>query len=136
RCAEAPGLRRALAAGVGIGVATAVKYNGILLLVPAYAAGVMASRAPGLRRALADGWTVVVALVAVGSFLVLCPHMLLDYARARDTGTFAAFAVFATRPQAQVPPGAGWLETGAPLIRTRSFGYHLAASLRHRRALA
>jgi hypothetical protein len=56
RYVEAPSARRAVAAGVAIGVTTAFKYNGVLLLAPAYLAELMAPGTPVARRPSPAGW--------------------------------------------------------------------------------
>jgi 4-amino-4-deoxy-L-arabinose transferase-like glycosyltransferase len=129
RYAEAPSARRALAAGVTIGVTTAFKYNGVLLLVPAYLADVMA---PGERR-----WRIVptrnawlLGATAAATFLALDPHLLLDFARTVETYHVATWNVYVTRPESLPPPDAGWLERAWVFVRTRAFGYHLGFSLR------
>jgi 4-amino-4-deoxy-L-arabinose transferase-like glycosyltransferase len=129
RYAEAPSPRRALAAGVAIGVTTAFKYNGVLLLVPAYAAEVMS---PGPRRwrvlPTRTGW--LLGATAAGTFLALDPHMLLDFARTLETYHVATWNVYVTRPESLPPPDAGPLERAWIFVRTRAFEYHLVFSLR------
>jgi hypothetical protein len=127
--ARAPSMRLAVWAGVAIGLTTAFKYNGILLLIPAYLAEVMA---PGSRRwrlvPTRTGW--VLGLVGVGSFLLLDPHMVTDFALTHKTYLIAKWNVYVTRPESLPPPDAGLLERAWLFVRTRSFGYHLAFSLR------
>jgi 4-amino-4-deoxy-L-arabinose transferase-like glycosyltransferase len=69
-------LGRGILAGVGVGFAMAVKYPGVVLLVPAYAAAVMGSQARGWRRwlpapALAAGAAAALVFVATSPYLVL-----------------------------------------------------------------
>jgi 4-amino-4-deoxy-L-arabinose transferase-like glycosyltransferase len=129
RYADAPSMRLAMWAGLAIGITTAFKYNGILLLIPAYLADVMA---PSARRwrVLPSGTGWVLLLVGVGSFLLLDPHMVTDFALTQKTYAIATWNVYVTRPEAMPPPDAGLLERVWLFIRTRSFGYHLAWSLR------
>jgi hypothetical protein len=54
RWREAPSRPRALAAGLAIGVATALKYPGALLLAPTYHAGIATSDRHGLARLVPD----------------------------------------------------------------------------------
>lgn len=130
RYVEAPTARRALAAGLAIGLTTAIKYNGILLLVPAYLAECMAPH-PRRWRLLPTrtGW--LLGVVAVGSFLAVSPHMVLDFARTWETYHVARWNVYVTRPESVPPPDASLLERAWLFLRTRAFGYHLAVSLRH-----
>jgi 4-amino-4-deoxy-L-arabinose transferase-like glycosyltransferase len=136
RYVEQPTLRHALVAGVVIGLTTAVKYNGILLLVPAYLAECMAPHPRRRWRLLPTrtGW--ILGLVAVGSFLLVSPHMLLDFAGMSKTFAIATWNVYVTRPGSAPPPDAGWLERAWTFVHTRSFGYHLALSLRYGCGLA
>jgi hypothetical protein len=64
-------------AGVGVGVAMAVKYPGVLLLVPVYAAGVMGSRARGWRRWLPLP-TLFAGASAAALFLATSPFLVFD----------------------------------------------------------
>ena len=128
--AQAPSMRLAVWAGIAIGVTTAFKYNGILLLAPAYLAELMA---PGDRRwrvlPTRTGW--VLGIVAILSFVALDPHMVLDATRTYETYLIAKWNVYVTRPESLPPPDAGLLERAWLFVRTRSFGYHLGFSLRH-----
>jgi 4-amino-4-deoxy-L-arabinose transferase-like glycosyltransferase len=133
--AEAPSTRLAVWAGIAIGLTTAFKYNGILLLVPAYLADQMT---PDGRRwrvlPTRTGW--LLGLVAVGSFLLLDPHMVTDFARTYQTYLVAKWNVYVTRPESMPPPDAGLVARAWLFVRTRSFGYHLAFSLRRGCGLA
>jgi 4-amino-4-deoxy-L-arabinose transferase-like glycosyltransferase len=129
RYAETPTRRLALWAGVAIGLTTALKYNGILLLVPAYLADVFASPTRRWRILPSPtGWLLL--LTGVGSFLLLDPHMVTDFERTWETYLIAKWNVYVTRPESMPPPDAGLLERAWIWVRTRSFGYHLAFSLR------
>src|SRR6185436_14937966 len=125
RYAEAPSMRRALWAGLAIGVTTSLKYNGILLLAPAYLADVMAR-----RRWLPSPAAWVLGFVAIGSFLALDAHMVLDWKRTYDTYLIAKWNVYVTRPESMPPPDAGLFERAWLWVTTRSFAYHLVFSLR------
>src|SRR5439155_48390 len=124
---ERPGRGRAALAGLAIGLATAVMYSGILLLAPAYLAGVLASPRRGLARLLPHAQLALVGLAAALAFLVTCPYLLLDFENARALATFATWAVYGT-PEAR--PGAGWWEIAKTFVGHRAFGYHLACSRR------
>jgi 4-amino-4-deoxy-L-arabinose transferase-like glycosyltransferase len=129
RYAEAPSMRLAVWAGLAIGITTAFKYNGILLLIPAYLADVMAPSARRWRVLPSHtGW--VLGLVGVGSFLLLDPHMVTDFARTYQTWLIAKWNVYVTRPESTPTPDMGLVERAWLFVRTRSFGYHLAFSLR------
>jgi len=61
------------------------------------------------------------------TFVIVCPYLLLDVGRTRDTATFLGIALYAGRPDAPtgVPSGpAEWLAS-------RAFVYHLAVSMRY-----
>jgi hypothetical protein len=69
-------LGNGLLAGIGVGAAMAVKYPGVVLLVPAYAAAVMGSEAKGWRRwlpapAVAAGAAAALFFVATSPYLIL-----------------------------------------------------------------
>jgi hypothetical protein len=75
------------------------------------------------------GW--VLGLVGVGSFLLLDPHMVTDFARTYQTWLIAKWNVYVTRPESTPTPDMGLVERAWLFVRTRSFGYHLTFSLRH-----
>ena len=131
RWIESPDRRRAIVAGIAIGLTMAIKYNGIFLLIPAWIEQVLRSSRPGWRRVVPSGSLVLVGAVAGATFLVACPYLLLDFGRATFTSWFLAFTVFATRPGAALPSDASWLEAPLNFVRTRAFGYHLTTSLWH-----
>ena len=69
-------LANGVLAGIGVGLAMAVKYPGVVLLVPVYAAAVMGSSAKGWRRwlpapAVAAGAAAALFFVATSPYLVL-----------------------------------------------------------------
>lgn len=135
RYATAPTLRNALLAGVAIGLTTALKYNGILLLIPAYVADLMTPRRT--QRALVPSRLVIVlGITAVASFLAACPFLVTDFARTYETYLIATRNVYVTRPESVAPPDADWLTRAWIFLRTRSFGYHLTLSLRYGCGLA
>ena len=103
RYVQAPGAGRAALAGLAIGLTTAVKYNGILLLVPAYLAGVLASSQRGARRLLPRGHVALCAAVALAVFLALCPYLLLDFWRTLATFRSLAEALAADDESAARP---------------------------------
>ena len=130
RYVEAPTLGRALAAAVAIGLTTALKYNGILLLVPAYLAECMAPHARRWRLVPSPtGWAL--GLASVGIFLLVSPHMVTDFARTWETYQIARWNVYVTRPESLPAPDARLLEQAWTWIRTRAFGYHLGFSMRY-----
>jgi 4-amino-4-deoxy-L-arabinose transferase-like glycosyltransferase len=128
RYAAQPSAAGAARAGAAIGLATSLKYPGILLLAPAWHAARLAASgtdAPRSRwREL--GLLVVVAVVV---FLVLNPFLVLDGERLRTTFTFSMQAVYGTR--VAPPVDAGILALAWWYATTRTFGYHLAISLRY-----
>jgi 4-amino-4-deoxy-L-arabinose transferase-like glycosyltransferase len=135
RYAEAPTRRRAIAAGVAIGLTTAIKYNGVLLIIPALMADAIAP-APRARRFLPRVETWLLCVVAGVAFLAACPFLVLDWQRTWDTFLIANWNLYVTRPEALPPPDATLGERLANLLTTRSFGYHVAVSLRYGCGLA
>lgn len=133
---ERPDTRFAAGAGAVIGAATGLKYNAILLLVPAWVSGVMRAGGRGWRRLVPERSLLVLATVAIVVFVATGPYMLLDFDRFRFTFFFAMFAEYANRPDGVPSPQASWLGTLATLVRSRAFGYHLDVSLRHGCGLA
>ena len=129
RYVAAPGAGRAALAGLAIGLTTAVKYNGILLLVPVYLAGVLASSDRGVRRLLPSGHVALCTAVALAVFLALCPYLLLDFGRTLATFRVATLAVYAARP-GTVPAAGSIASRLHALLAGRAFGYHLTVSLR------
>ena len=119
RYAAAPDRRSAAVAGLSIGLTMAIKYNGILLLAAAYLAGVLASPHAGARRLVPAVEVVLCAGVALATFVVASPYLVLDLERTRQTFRFSTMAVYAARP-----------------ALGRAFGYHLAVSLRRGSGLA
>ena len=126
RWVAAPQRRRAVVAGAVIGVATALKYNGILLLIPAWLADLRWGGRRGWRRWLPSGQLVLLGATALGVFTVLSPFLVLDALTMQSTAAFVGKAVYASRPG---PPAAGG--TLARLLGERAFGYHVTVSLRH-----
>jgi 4-amino-4-deoxy-L-arabinose transferase-like glycosyltransferase len=128
--------RRAALAGLAIGLTTALKYPGILLLGTAYHADVLASRASGARRLLPSRGFILLAVIALGTFIGGSPYLLLDYEHARPSAVISVQAVYAPRPDRRAPPNPGLVERVRRSIAARSFGYHLGVSLRHGCGLA
>src|SRR5262249_24078400 len=117
RWVEAPTARRAVVAGVAIGVATAFKYNAILLLVPILLADRLADDARLVPRPTA--W--LLGATGVATFLALCPHLVLDFPRTYETYFIAKWNVYVTRPGSLPAPDAGALERAWLFVRTRAF---------------
>ena len=135
RYAKAPDAGGAARAGAAVGIATALKYPGVLLLAPAFHAMRIAAQEAGGGAARWRELAVLVA-VAVVVFLVLDPYILLDSERLRTTFTFSVQAVYGTRPHVVPPPHAGPLELVWWYLTTRTFDYHLTISLRYGFGLA
>jgi hypothetical protein len=88
--ARRPTRGRAVALGVAIGLATGIKYPGLLLLVPAWIAAVCASPARGWRRLL-PGAAVLTGVTALATFVVTSPFLFLNpQTRAAVLGVFAS----------------------------------------------
>jgi len=80
-------LRSGVLAGIGVGLAMAAKYPGVVLLVPVYAAAVMGSEAKGWRRwlpvpAVAAGVAAAFFFVATSPYLVLNRESIAGLSRA------------------------------------------------------
>ncbi len=77
--AQSGGMRRALSAGLLVGLAASTKYTGAVLLAPLVVATVMGLRKDGPRTAGALTTTVLSpVLLACGVFVILNPFVLLD----------------------------------------------------------
>jgi 4-amino-4-deoxy-L-arabinose transferase-like glycosyltransferase len=131
RWVEQPDRRRAVIAGLAVGLTMAVKYNGIFLLIPAYVEAVLRSSRRGWRRLVPSASLVGLVAVAAVTVLLACPYLWLDLGRTTFTSWFLAVTVFSTRPGAALPAGASWIDVPLHFIRTRAFGYHLTTSLWH-----
>jgi 4-amino-4-deoxy-L-arabinose transferase-like glycosyltransferase len=129
RWAERPDRRRAIVAGLAVGLTMAIKYNGIFLLIPTFVEDVRSSTRRGWRRLVPSGSFVALVLVAAATVLLACPYLWLDLGRTTFTSWFLAVTVFSTRPGAALPADASWLDLPLHFIRTRAFGYHLTTSL-------
>jgi hypothetical protein len=130
RFVEVPGPRRAALAGVAIGIATACKYPGIFLLGPAWVASALVSPRPGWRRWLPSRELVLIASVALATFLAACPYIVLDYARTLDTASFLSVALYANRPEHAAAADTGMLGPLRAWLGSRALGYHVTVSLR------
>ncbi|MFM8411779.1 MAG: ArnT family glycosyltransferase [Alphaproteobacteria bacterium] len=119
RLVDEPTGRRGLVAGLWIGIATGMKQPGILLLVPLWAAGVMASTRAGWRRLLPSAPVWLGALAAVALFLATGPYMVLDWPFVWETMSPAIKTVFAPRGEADLMK---------PV--ERAFWYHVTTSFR------
>jgi hypothetical protein len=116
---------------LAIGLTTGFKYNGILLLFPAWIADLWTAPRPGIRRLLPDRQLVGIAGVALGTFLLCCPYLVLDWPRTQETYQVIRTAIFASRAQppraASAPPVT---ERVRRLVAERAFVYHATVSLR------
>jgi 4-amino-4-deoxy-L-arabinose transferase-like glycosyltransferase len=128
---DRPSWRRGVRAGLAIGLTTACKYPGILLLGSVYHAAVLGSDRRGRRRLMPGAASVGVGIIALGTFLAASPYLVLDFPRARDTATFSMVAVYGARPQPNAPPDAGLVAKARRYLERGTFGYHAAVSLRH-----
>ncbi len=109
RVATKPSLRGFVLAGVAIGLATAMKYTGVLLVMPLVVAHLFAreyARSPWT-------WPVVSGVVATVVFFLASPYVVLDFAAFR-----ADFALEQSHMQTGhfgLDPDAGWLHYPARL---------------------
>ncbi len=135
RFVSAPSTRRALVAGVAIGLTTAVKYNGLFLLVPAYVAGWVAT--PAVARRWLPGRDVwLIAAAAGATFVLTCPFLVLDLSRTQYWLSFGPWAIYASRPHAALAAAVGPLARARLFLESRAFAHHLLFSLRHGAGLA
>lgn len=116
----------ALLAGAAIGVAMGIKYPAVFLVVPAWIADrLRPGRGPGWPR---PSWgLVLLGIASAAVFVVVCPYLLLDIGRTRDTATFLGLALYAGRPDAAAGVPAGPIEW----LASRAFVYHLTHSMRY-----
>lgn len=94
RLAERPSPGSVLGAGLGLGLAMATKYTGILMGVPLYVAGWMGEAKPGRMGETKPGWrrllpwpAIVAGIVGAAVFVLTSPHLifqgaLLEWSRA------------------------------------------------------
>ena len=125
--AQRPTPGRAVRLGVAVGVAMAMKYPGVVLLVPAALAAVLGSPRRGWQR-LVPGTAVIAATVAGLVFVATSPWLFIN-PRTRTAMLGIVNVVFPQlMPAAPLPPGV------APPPATwhwwDGLGYHLAFSLR------
>ena len=136
RHAEQPDRRRAWLAGIAIGIATGLKYPGIVLLVPVYVAHLWtAPPGGGLRRWRPSPAVLMIGAVAATTFLLTSPYLLSDHERLVETFTNSVKLVYGLRPEVGGRAGSA-LQAVVTYLRTRSFDYHVTASLRHGCGLA
>lgn len=119
-------LRRGVAAGLGLGVATACKYPGVVLGVPIWLASVLGSAARGWRRLLPAS-APVAAVVALAVFVSTSPFLVTSPVTREMMGGLAAivFPSLGTptpvMPAPTVPGLSGFSGSSLP--------YHLTVSL-------
>ncbi len=124
--------RRGIVAGAGVGAAMAMKYPGILLLVPLYVAVVMGSPGRGWRR-LVPMPAVLGGCVAALVFLVTSPDLVFsdEAKRMLSRMVFVLFPQIWTDwvpielPEATTPPFGGAVESPG----WSAFLYHVRFSL-------
>lgn len=119
RLVDEPTGRRGIVAGAWIAVATGMKQPGVLLLVPLWAAGILASPRTGWRRLVPGAPVLLGAMTAVALFLATGPYLVLDWRFVWQQMGPAIGTVFAPR---------GESDLGRPV--ERAFRYHLATSFR------
>jgi len=110
---------RAALAGLAIGLATAIKYTGLLLAAPAYLASVMGTARRGWRR-LVPPQAAIVGLSAAVVFLSTSPYLLVD-AKSRESLAFVFSLLPHAAPGAATPFGTAF----------GGFAYHALFSLRY-----
>jgi 4-amino-4-deoxy-L-arabinose transferase-like glycosyltransferase len=127
---QEPSRIRTIVAGLAIAVTTGIKYNGILLLVPAYVADVWSSNRAGWRHFVPSWEFALLVTVAVLAFFATNPYFVIDFARFRDTFFFSMWTEYSQRAQARPAADTAWPERLWSVVRSRTFGYHLWVSLR------
>jgi hypothetical protein len=125
-------LGQGVVAGVAIGAAMAAKYPALVLLAPAYVAGVLGSRDAGPRR-LVPGAVLVAAIVAAVVFFGTSPWLLLDPAGRSAVFGLARNVFPQAFPAAAAPPRFPTDLAGLPPPRAwwGGFAYHAEFSLRY-----
>lgn len=118
---------RAARAGAALGAATAVKYPGVLLALPVWAAAVRGTAGRWWRRIVPPG-ALVAAAVAAAVFLATSPFLLVNEETRRFLVGVVRLvfpSVFPVAAGESPVPGLGVTATGGP-----TYGYHLVFSLR------
>jgi hypothetical protein len=126
--------RFAVAAGVVIGLTTAFRYTGVLLVLPAWLADLRMRRGEGMRALVPSRGLLAVGAVAALVFFMGSPYLILDYANAQREAAFYGQVVYSTRAQDAGPTSIA--DAVRWLVRTRAFGHHVTVSLRHGCGLA
>ena len=129
RYRDEPTVARAVIAGAAIGITTALKYPGVILLLTAW--HTVPSHGSGWQRLLPARSFVWLALVATLVFLAGCPYLLIDRELLVTTFTFSVKAVYWMRPHLAPREGAPLADQIAAFLATRTFAYHLHTSLRY-----
>jgi hypothetical protein len=132
RWAASGAVPMAVRAGVATGIATALKYPGVLLLASGYHADVLTRPAgTGLRRFVPGIGFWLFAAAATVTFLALSPYLLLDTGRLTTTFTDSVRVVYGPgRPGFSPPADAPWWVHAASWVGNRTFAYHVLVSLR------
>lgn len=131
-----PTAKNTIAAGTAVGLATSVKYPGILLLVSVWQGERIAYPVSGWRRMVPGRSGLAAGLMAMLTFLLLNPFLLRDLTRFEDTATFVFAAAYGGQRGTSTSGTDGWLETIRRWVTGRAFGYHYAVSLRYGFGLA
>jgi hypothetical protein len=126
-----PTLARAFAAGVSMGVATALMYTGVLLAVPAWLSGALVTGRRGIRRLQPHPHVLIMLVVAATTVLLACPYLLLDLRGVSNETAIMSRVIYGSAPGEHAETGAAWLERVTTFVEHRAFGYHLVVSLRH-----
>jgi hypothetical protein len=129
RYRDEPTVARAVLAGTAIGITTALKYPGVILLFTAWHAA--AGHGSGWRRMLPARSFVWIVVVATIVFLAACPYLLIDRELLVTTFSFSVRAVYWMRPHLAPREGAPVADQLAAFLATRTFAYHVHTSLRY-----
>lgn len=122
---------RGALAGLAIGLTMAMKYPGVILLVPAYLAAVMGASARGWRR-LVPGPALVLAAVAGAVFVATSPYLVFN-PKTRDAIVYIVRVVFPQLfpepPVLPIPAGAADRAWWDGLVYHASFSLRYGAGL-------
>jgi Dolichyl-phosphate-mannose-protein mannosyltransferase len=116
---------RGAAAGLAVGFGAAMKYPGLLLGLPVYAAGILGSTTRGWRRLLPRP-VIVAGLCAAVFFVATSPYLFINPASRYGMLEIVSFVFPRLRPPGVVPP---FPLTGPVGPGVTGFRYHAAFSL-------
>lgn len=127
---------KAIACGTAVGLATSIKYPGMLLLASVWHGERIARPGSGWRRLVPGPSTLAATLVALAVFLACNPFLVSDLVRLEEIATFMIVAAYGQRAEPLSGVATGPLELAWRWLAGRSFAYHSTVSLRYGFGLA